>query len=162
MYVLESTYHGETSPIQRNKGRWRWQKLTYKNWPIQRETYFQIIQLEIIKLGDAQEDCAHHNTQPVRNWERDLCTRNKMPVVTPLAVPAYQTLDFARPSLESRFCCTPCLWFHSLTLGRWVYFSHMHVLLLLSLYQRQTLCFIANISGKKVPCLAPVSVSSHF
>jgi hypothetical protein len=23
MYVLESTYHGETSPIQRNKGRWR-------------------------------------------------------------------------------------------------------------------------------------------
>ena len=44
-----------------------------------------------------------HSAQPMRNWGRDLCARDKVLSVTTLGVPVHQTLDLARPSLKNHF-----------------------------------------------------------
>jgi hypothetical protein len=44
----------------------------------------------------------------MRNWGRSLSTRDKIPVETPLGVPAYQTLYLVRPPLKFGFCCVSC------------------------------------------------------
>ena len=63
----------------------------------------EIIKREGTNLGDIQEDCLPLGTQPKRNRERDLHSRDKMLPVMTLGVPAHQTPDLARLSLKPYF-----------------------------------------------------------
>ena len=54
-----------------------------------------------MNLGNVQEDCSSHRTQPTRNWGRDLGA--KLLVVMTLGVPVHRTPDLARLSLKPCF-----------------------------------------------------------
>jgi hypothetical protein len=69
----------------------------------------KFLNIPIGNLGDVWEQPITHNSQPVRNWESDMCTREKMTIVTTLYVTAHQTPHLARLPLKSHFHYTPCV-----------------------------------------------------